>query len=239
MRRAPGVEVVHVVVPVRDEERTLAACLHAIGASLDDAVRRRPGLQGRLSVVLDSCRDASAAVARAHGVDAVEVEARSVGVARGVGVERARRTAPGVAADRVWVATTDGDSRVPPGWLDEQLALAERGCDLVVGQVRLDPLEVSEEVRAAWQLRHRGDGLHVFGASLGFRLAAYDRAGGFESVRQHEDVRLVERIIAGGARWGCGTLGVTTSARTAGRTPGGFAGYLRDLEVEVAGSRHP
>lgn len=227
--RRPRLEVVHVVVPVRDEEATLDACLQALRVSLDEAARCRPWLRARLTVVLDSCRDDSAAIARTHGTDTVEVSVGSVGAARAAGVEQARRTASTVSAGGIWLATTDGDSRVPRGWLDEQLGLAEQGCDLVVGRVCLDPGEVGAETVRQWQRRHPVDAFHVFGASLGFRLSAYDGAGGFEAVTEHEDVRLVQALVSGGARWRPGLLGVTTSGRTVGRTPGGFAGYLRDL----------
>lgn len=233
MRRTSGLEVVHVVVPVRDEGLTLASCLRAVRVSLDEATRCRPWLTARLTVVLDTCRDDSAAIARASGADTLKVSAGSVGVARAAGVGRARRTAAPVAAARIWVATTDGDSRVPPGWVDEQLGLAEQGCDLVVGRVCLDPVEVGIEMVSEWELRHPLDTFHVFGASLGFRLSAYDRAGGFAAVVEHEDVRLVQAMITGGAPWRSGALGVTTSGRTAGRTPGGLASYLRDLSSSL------
>jgi hypothetical protein len=43
----------------------------------------------------------------------------------------------GHAPDRIWLATTDADSRVPGSWLQDQLAFARRGFDAVAGTVRV------------------------------------------------------------------------------------------------------
>ncbi|MFC6344030.1 hypothetical protein ACFP8W_18770, partial [Nocardioides hankookensis] len=74
----------------------------------------------------------------------------------------------------------------------------------------------------------------VHGANLGVRLTAYLEAGGFPEVREHEDVALFEAVLRTGRPWVTGTR-VTTSARLRGRTPGGFAGYLRALTRESDG----
>lgn len=83
---------------------------------------------------------------------------------------------------------------------------------------------------------------HVFGANLGIRADAYLLAGGFGPYRVGEDVSLVRAIDAlddaqlatlgsSGARAvvELSTSVATTSGRLDGRTPGGFAGYLRTL----------
>ena len=58
-------------------------------------------------------------------------------------------------------------------------------------------------------------------------LAAFEAAGGFPAVAEHEDVRLVEGLRASGVRIvASDRTQVLTSGRHVGRTPGGYAAYL-------------
>ena len=67
-------------------------------------------------------------------------------------------------------------------------------------------------------------------------VALYERAGGFAAVAEHEDVRLAEAVRALGEDRVLATdrVRVHTSSRLEGRTPGGFAGFLRDLLEEAS-----
>ncbi len=220
-----------VVVPVHDEEQTLAGCLTALDAARAHLAHRHPEVTASVTVVLDRCRDASAAIAARHDVDVLALDAGNVGTARAAGVAHARRTT--TSADLVWVATTDADSRVPECWLTEQVVRADAGHDLVVGSVVPELGELAAPVHEAWLARHSTGARHVFGASLGFRLSAYDAGGGFAPVGLHEDTLLVDALLARGVPWTSGTCPVITSARTVGRASGGFADYVRRLHHEL------
>jgi glycosyltransferase involved in cell wall biosynthesis len=224
------VAAVAVVVPAHDEEALLPAAL----AALDRAVTALASAGGPavdLLVVADACADSTAAVARAAGVRVLEADLRSVGRARAAGFADALAREPGVPRDRFWLATTDADSVVPTGWLTHQLALADRGADLVLGTVDVvdwehHPPHVERRWRASYDPRdgHR----HVHGANAGARADAYLAVGGFAAVERQEDVALAaalrhRRVVRTGAE------PVLTSARRAGRAPGGFAGHLRRL----------
>jgi glycosyltransferase involved in cell wall biosynthesis len=215
-----------VVVPVHDEELLLPECLAALQVAAADA-----GLPVDVVVVLDACKDRSAEVARSTDVQVVEVAAGSVGVARAAGV-RAGLARGDEDAATVWIACTDADTVVPAHWLRTQRALADDGADVVVGTVRPDPRDLTERQLAAWRATRvpgRPNG-HVHGANLGVRADAYVRAGGFDPVPEHEDVDLVARlradrdvtVVASDA------VDVVTSGRLIGRTPGGYARYLRE-----------
>ena len=234
---APAYDVVHVVVPARDEERLLPRCLDGLHRAVDAVRSVHATLEVRVSVVLDSCTDRSAEVVLAHpGVEAVSTLAGSVGAARAAGVERARHQAAGVAPGRVWIATTDADSLVGPTWLLDHLTAAHEGVVLLCGAVRPDPADTAPELRDRWDRWHLlTDGHeHVFGANLGFSLAAYDLAGGFPPVRSGEDVALVTRLRAAGVvSRASGTRPVMTSGRRRGRAPEGFATYLDELGAEL------
>ena len=228
-----SIEVVHVVVPARDE----AARLPRLLASLEEAalhlLAAHPQLEVRVTVVLDSCMDSSRCVLRCHPrVDVVAVDSGVVGNVRARGVERARAMAVDHRPDHVWIACTDADSEVPPHWLTEQLGFADRGHDLVVGAVHPDPSDLTPDVVAAWRDRHRlHEGHpHVHGANLGFTLAAYDLVGGFAPLRTGEDVRLVADLQAAGVRSVSTARNlVVTSGRRVARAPQGFASYLEAL----------
>ena len=128
--------MIGVAIPAHDEQDYLDDCLRAMLAAAC-----HPALAGeavRVCVVLDACRDASAAVVRAHAaafaaagveLDLLAVQARLVGVARRAG---ARHLLAGGAR---WLAFTDADTRVAPGWLADQLALK---ADAVCGTVAVD-----------------------------------------------------------------------------------------------------
>lgn len=226
-----GLHHLLVVVPARDEEARLGACLHA----LTHAVRRlgdtRPDVTCSLTVVLDRCTDGSAAVAAAHAADVLVSRAGNVGAARAAGVAHALRGSTATPA-RTWLACTDADSRVPADWLLAHVRAADDGADLALGGVVPgDDGDLRAVTRSSWHARHDGAaaGVHVHGANLGVRLDAYLAAGGFAALAEHEDVTLVSALRRAGAREGA-LPPVDTSARRLGRTPGGFAGYLAALE---------
>ncbi|SDR79719.1 Glycosyl transferase family 2 [Paraoerskovia marina] len=224
------ISAVAVVVPVHDEEATLADCLTAVEASLQHAREARTGLRTSVVVALDACTDASARLLP-PGVVRVDLAARTVGLARAVGVERALAGFVGTASDEIWIASTDADSVVPREWVAHHLALADGGADVVVGPVRPPLDDLSPERARAW-LGRFVPGLatgHVHGANLGIRADVYRSAGGYAPMVEHEDVDLVAAARAAGARVvATADAPVLTSARLVGRTPGGYARYLRE-----------
>ncbi|GGL97125.1 glycosyl transferase [Nakamurella endophytica] len=233
-----AVRAVAVVIPVRDEEALLAACLESVAVARGRLAEHRPEVRSTVVVVLDRCTDGSAAIAAAApGVQVLVSHHGQVGAARaqGVGWALARWTGRDAAA-ATWIANTDADSLVPASWLLHHLGTADGGADLLLGTVRPQPADLPAPALAAWRARHPATDGHprVHGANLGVRGSAYVAAGGFPDVAEHEDVRLVEQVRArGGLAVASAGDPVTTSGRTTGRTPGGFAGYLRALTVPV------
>lgn len=220
-----AVDRVLVVVPARDEETLLPACLDALARAVEIGHR-----EVAIVVVADRCRDRTADLARAAGVHVVETDAGCVGAARRAGVEAGLALLPPAPDDRTWLASTDADTRVPPVWLRDQLALAATGIGLVVGPAVPDRRDLDRGTWRAWRRRHAAAalGVHVHGANLGFRLDAYCAAGGWPRLPEHEDRHLVDAMLAAEVPAAAGPP-VTTSGRLHGRVGGGFSGYLRGL----------
>lgn len=221
-----------VVIPARDEEDLLPACLASVAVAVAALSTAAPQVRSRVFVVLDSCRDDSATiVARHRAVTAVPVHLGNVGAARAAGVEAAAAWARSDGA-HLWIACTDADSEVPSHWLVGQLELASEGHDLVVGTVQPRPADLTDSELREWRSRHcLDDGHHhVHGANLGFSLDAYRSVGGFPPLLVHEDVELVAAMRnAGIAHVATGRMPVTTSGRHTGRAPAGFAAFLDGL----------
>ena len=219
---------VAVVIPARDESELVGRCLESVLAAKD---RVGSDVAVSITVVADQCTDDTAEVARRYpGVTVVEIGAGNVGLARATGVMLALESS-GRLPDQVWIASTDADSVVPVDWLLEQVRLARRGAGVVLGTVRPDFDDLDAEQAVAWTALHTGDSAlgEVHGANLGVRADVYLAVGGFPGLAEHEDVTFVERCAALGAEIvATDRCEVTTSGRQIGRTPGGFARYLRD-----------
>jgi glycosyltransferase involved in cell wall biosynthesis len=222
------ISAVGVVVPARNEELLLPACLD----SIRDAVAAIAPIPVTVVVALDSCTDLSAQiVAERSWVSHVRTEASNVGLARRLGTEEVLTQLADVPLDEVWLAQTDADSAVPPDWLAGQVALADDGWEVVVGTVAVaDWSEHHPSVRTRWAAEydayehHR----HVHGANLGLTAASYVAAGGWPALQAHEDVALI-RSLAQRRVVATATLPVVTSARRAPRAPGGFGDTLNGL----------
>lgn len=232
------IDRIGVVIPARDEELLIGGCLDSVlQARAQVLAARAPDapLEVDIVVVLDACRDGTAAAAgRFAEVTAMEGPGLNVGAARAAGVDAVIGRA--AHPERLWIANTDADSRVPVNWLSHQLELAEAGADFVLGTVRPILDELPEAVAQRWRLTHeKGRALgNIHGANLGFRAVAYRAAGGYRALMEHEDVALVDDLERCGAtRAVSDAAEVETSARTIGRTPGGYAAYLARAIVAV------
>lgn len=214
------IEHIAVVVPARNEEELIGACLASIA---DACTVLDPAVAVSVIVVADECHDATADIARAAGAAVVEVGLMNVGAVRRVGA----RIAGMRGAD--WMAITDADSRVPVEWLQRQVELERAGVDLMLGTVRPDFGDLSDDEASAWLATHpSSSGGRIYGANLGIRMSSYCAIGEFRDLAEHEDVDLVARAGDHGVRIvSTDACEVVTSGRREGRTPGGFASFLR------------
>jgi glycosyltransferase involved in cell wall biosynthesis len=232
--KTPPVSAAGVVVPAHNEEELLPACLAALREAAGSA-----RIPVQLLVVADACTDETAAVAAAHGAQVIRIRARNVGAARAAGLAALLRRTAGTDPAAVWLATTDADTVVPPGWLRRQVGHANEGWDVVLGTVTVTdwaghPAHTAAAFAAMYGFGE-GPHPHVHGANLGIRASAYLAAGGFKPLRTAEDHALMAAITeAGGRVLRANDITVETSARRQARAPRGFSHVLRALSREPA-----
>lgn len=219
-----------VAIPARDEAAALPAALAAIDTARAAVAAWDPDPpRVVVAVAADCCTDETARLARDTGAIVVETTAGRVGSARAAAVA-AGLAAAGTTSDACWIACTDADSVVHADWLRVHLAAARGGAELLLGSVRPASADLTPIQLARWHRLNPQAEVHpyVHGANLGVLAEAYLRVGGFADLGEHEDVELVDALRAAGALVvTTDRAPVTTSGRSHGRTPGGFAAYLR------------
>lgn len=223
-----------VVIPARDEEQSIVACLDAVIRALDQCQHHLSA--SWIVVVADCCQDETAALAAATLRDrgtVLECSASSPGRTRRLGVTEVLAHFDRTRRSRVWIANTDADSSVASNWMQRQLELARHGYCGVAGIVQVDTVAGLDEVTlqallADYKICEDGTHPHVHGANLGVRADAYIDAGCWSSLAVAEDHCLWSRIKARG--WpttSCAKTVVRTSGRLYGRAVGGYADTLR------------
>jgi Glycosyl transferase family 2 len=225
------VAVAGIVVPAHDEEDLLPACLAALQKAAGQA-----RIPVHLLVVADSRTDGTAVVADG-GAEVIGIRARNVGAARAAGLAELLRRTAGTDPAAVWLATTDADTVVPPGWLPRQLSHAAQGWDMVLGTVTVTdwtghPPQTPVVFAAMYEFGP-GPHPHVHGANLGIRASAYLAAGGFKPLPTAEDHALMAAATEAGCRvLQASDIPVETSARRQARVPLRFGHLLRSLARE-------
>jgi len=237
-----------VVVPARDEEALAGRCVHAL------AVQR--GIDAaayEVLLVLDRCRDRTAATARAAAAAHPDLRLHLL-EAPSPGVGHARRTGMDLACARLLaagrrdglIASTDADSEPDPDWLRAQLDAIAAGAHAVGGRVELsdaerdalppqararrdrEALERLDRVRARTPPGGRVEHHQFSGASLGVTAATYEAVGRLPPRVALEDEgfeRLLERRGVPIER--LAGVRVTTSGRREARARRGLAVDLR------------
>jgi glycosyltransferase involved in cell wall biosynthesis len=235
-----------VVIPARDEQDRISACLQALAAQ---TLRRD---QFETIVVLDDCQDGTAdAVSAAAAV--LELDVTTID-GPGDGAGPARRAGMELACERFLtmgrtgglIVCTDADSQPRADWLERQLGYVTDGAEAIAGLIELDPgearglpaavlrrraLDAAHRLR---QVRERDPDAghhHAGGASLAVTAGAYRAVGGMAPLRSLEDEDFARKLERRGIKLlRPDDVVVRTSARATGRVERGLS---VDLAVSI------
>jgi glucosyl-3-phosphoglycerate synthase len=239
-----------VVVPARDEQDQIAACLQSLAA------QRLPAAAFEIIIVLDACSDGTRDAAQ-RAADSLRLPVTLLdgpglgsGPARRIGMDAAAERLLAAGAAQGLIACTDADSRPAPDWLSRQLDHVVAGARAIAGVIELDPGEAallpravrrrrSREARTRLERvrRHEPDAAHhhFAGASLGVTVEAYQEVGGLDPVPALEDAAFAERLRSHGIPiLRASDVIVRTSARASGRARRGLS---VDLSVSAWAER--
>jgi len=242
---------VAIAIPARDEADYIGPCLARLSQLPPD-----PRVDTICVVVLaNNCADGTADRARACAAPPggkLEVMVADL-PPQHAHAGWARRLALDAAAEQLTepadiLISTDADTLVDHDWLERTVSHLDRGYDAVAGVARLDPRELRALPRAhrrrLAQLRRYERALnylkaerqrtepwprHFFegGASMAVTMATYRAIGGAPTPMIGEDRALFDAIRqAGGRLRHPMDVKVRTSARLAGRAPGGISDVL-------------
>lgn len=236
-----------VIIPARNEEKRIAACLTALAGQLPD--------RATIIVVVNNTTDDTKKVARRiafeRGIDVRIVDCilspeMGVGAARRIGCTYALRRMPQLQ----YMLTTDADCLAAPDWVPcniEHLQYADIVCgkiDLIADEAdilcRMDQALATNEgtyrtlVQTVYA-RHsdQSPGLDLThgeaaGASLSIRKTSYLAVGGFRNMRCGEDREIVRAHRSAGYRViHADDVIVEASCRLAGRAAGGMSDALK------------
>jgi GT2 family glycosyltransferase len=179
------------------------------------------------------------------------------GGARRVAMDLAEAWLQELSAEDGIIMTTDADSRVAPDWISANLKAFDQGAEAVLGRISLD--EEGELLPPMFHARGKLESVYedlltelsarldpqesnpwphhatISGATLAVTREIYLRVGGLPRVALGEDKALVAALRRLDARVRFAPdVSVVTSARTAGRAPGGVADTLALRSAEPA-----
>lgn len=171
-----------VVVPARDEQARLAACLDSLApfrAAADAIV-----------VVDNGSRDATGTIARERGFETIVEPQPGRAHAVAAGYRAVRERAP-------WVLVIHADMIVAAGTreaLAAALAASPESVTGALGHRIADRRLVFRAVEAGNRLRASGFGVSYGDQAQFFQVAAIEASGGFPGLNPHEDLELALRL---------------------------------------------
>ncbi|QIN82911.1 glycosyltransferase [Rubrobacter tropicus] len=241
-----------VVVPARDEQALVGACVRALAAQTGVAPQGYEVL-----LVLDRCTDETEARAREAAAASpdlrlyfLEGPGEGSGLARRVGMEAACGRLLAVRGPDGLICSTDADTVVAPDWLATQLRAVEAGAKAIGGRIDLKGAETLPPGILRWHAENgrmryekllanpdrsgRAEHWQFSGASLALTAGTYRNVGGLRPRESLEDEHLEEVLRENGVPIEhLLSVRVTTSSRLNGRASRGLS-----HDLAKAGFRH-
>ena len=259
---------ISVIIPVRNEAENLPAVIEALAHQTDSGGNRLDASIYEVLVLANNCTDRTVQVVENLiyrypflQLRVVEVllpkEAAFVGKARQMVMDEAYRRFSLIGLQGRIIASTDGDTRVAPDWIDSLLREFDKGIDAVGGRIltcRQDETEISPAVSLHYLRRvahaYLSSQIACFidpqvhdcwprhfqfcGANMAVSARMYELVGGMPLVRDEEDIALYQQLQRADAKIRHSlNVQVKTSARQVGRATGGLSALLTALSTQA------
>ena len=255
-----------IVIPVQNEAKQISETLRSLSRQVDSRNRPLDYEQFEIIFLVNNTTDDSAEIIRrwmAENQFAVVHLAEKNLPAACSNVGYVRRWLMNEAYLRLRankfksgiIATTDGDTRIAPNWIDATVAEIKKGAEAVGGRIflRADDLREMNARARAFHLRDTGYRLmaaeieccldHLahdsvprhhqhFNGSFAVTTKAFEKAGGIPQVDCLEDVAFYHSLLRVDARFRHSPqVTVQTSARVEGRTGLGLSTQINEWTV--------
>jgi poly-beta-1,6-N-acetyl-D-glucosamine synthase len=170
---------VTVIVPVRNESANIQALIH------DLLTQDYPKHLLEIIIVDDNSEDGTWELIQAESVSPLRLPANQKGKKAAIELGVSQASHP-------WILTTDGDCRVPSGWVSAMMQQASESVNLVVGPVRmvngtwfgaLQSLDFTILIGYAASLVRLGVPSMSNGANLLYRRGRFTEVGGYDGNR--------------------------------------------------------
>lgn len=257
---------VSIVVPVRDEADYLLKTLDSFLNQINLQNKPLDSSTFEIIILANNCQDNSFEIARnwqrRHrriNLHAAEIylpeECANIGFVRRLLINDAARRLKSNQYRRGIILTTDGDTRVAPDWITQNILEIERGADAVGGRILLESEELAkmdfktknfhlldEEYRllvADFECfsddfppddypRHH----QHFNGSFAFTTDIYEQIGSLPDVKFLEDVAFYHALLRVDAKFRHSpNVRVYTSARSVGRTECGLSTQISEWQM--------
>ncbi|MGI8786465.1 MAG: glycosyltransferase [Pyrinomonadaceae bacterium] len=257
---------VSIVVPMRDEAEHLQRTLESFSLQVDLKNKPLDASAFEILILANNCSDDSVALARNWRRQNPEINVRvaeinlpkknsNVGFVRRLLLDEAYRRLRLNRFGGGIIMTTDGDTRVAPDWIIQNVGEIEAGADAVGGRILLEDSELEkmndkaryfhlldEEYQLlAAEYECFSDALphdifprhhQHFNGSFAVTTDAFERAGGIPQVNFLEDVAFYHALLRVDAKVRHSPqVKVFTSARTAGRSEIGLSFQISRWET--------
>ncbi|MCY7345731.1 MAG: glycosyltransferase family 2 protein [Pyrinomonadaceae bacterium] len=255
--------LVSIVIPVRDEAENLAVALDAFVVQVDLQNRPLDSNIFEIIVLANNCRDNSAQTARdwqkrnspinLHVAEiALPLKLANIGFFRRLLMNEAFRRLQSNNFQGGIIATTDGDTRVAPDWISQNMSEIENGADAVGGRILMEAAELEKMDERARYFHLRDEEYHLlaaeyecyldeiihdvfprhhqhFNGSFAVKTGVFKRAGGIPEVEFLEDIAFYNALLRIDAKFRHSpSVKVFTSSRHLGRSAVGLSFQLNE-----------
>lgn len=194
---------VAVVIPARNEEKNIEACIHSVLS------QTYPASMIEIIVIDDHSTDGTASIVKHFAGRNIKLISLADHVARNINSYKKRAIEVAIGSSEAdWIVTTDADSIAPPRWIESMMAFRDAsGAELIAAPVKLTAKDNLLEIFQLLDfITLQGitaaavnSNFHVMGngANLGYSKTSFVEVEGFKGIddlASGDDMLLMQKI---------------------------------------------